>query len=94
MKLSRDGELKAPKPGRRRAGGRLNATQAARIRALMVAKMPDQLKLPFYLWTREAVARLIEREYGVTVSPTTVGALPQGMGYERAQARASCIRKE
>jgi transposase len=42
--------------------------------------MPDQLKLPFYLWTREAVARLIEREYGVTVSPTTVGRYLKAWG--------------
>lgn len=53
MKLSRDGGLKALKPGkrgRRPGGGRLNATQAVRIRTLIVGKMPDQLKLPFYLW--------------------------------------------
>jgi transposase len=65
MKLSRDGGLRALKPGkrgRRPGGGRLNARRAARIRALIIGKMPDQLKLPFYLWTREAVALLIERE--------------------------------
>lgn len=76
MKLARDGGLKALKPGkrgRRPGGGRLNATQATRIRGLVVGKMPDQLKLPFYLWTREAVAHLIDREYGITVSLTTVG---------------------
>src|ERR1017187_4731691 len=68
MKLSRDGGLWALKPGkrgRRPGGGRLNPTQAARIRTLIIGKMPDQLQLPFYLWTREAVAHLIEREYGI-----------------------------
>lgn len=83
MKRSRDGGLRALKPGkrgRRPGGGRLNATQAARIRVLIVGKMPDQLKLPFYLWTREAVARLIEREYGITVSPTTVGRYLKAWG--------------
>jgi transposase len=43
------------------------------LRALIVGKMPDQLKLPFYLWTRAAVVSLIEREYGVVVSLTSVG---------------------
>jgi transposase len=65
MRLARDGglrALKAGKRGRRPGGGRLNARRAARIRALIIGKMPDQLKLPFYLWTREAVALLIERE--------------------------------
>jgi hypothetical protein len=38
----------------------LNVRQAARIRALIVGTMPDQLAMPFYLWTRESVASLIE----------------------------------
>lgn len=51
--------------------------------------MPDQLKLPFYLWTREAVARLIEREYGIAVPwLTTVGRFLSRVGNERAEARA------
>ena len=54
-------------------GGRLKPAQAERIRLQTIGKMPDQLKLPFYLWTRAAVALLIEREYRVVVSQTTVG---------------------
>ena len=93
MKLSRDGglrALKSGKRGRRPGGGRLNATQAARIRALIIGKMPDQLKLPFYLWTREAVASLIEREYGITVSQTTVGRYLKvwGMSAQKPVRRA------
>src|SRR5712692_4936679 len=83
MKLARDGglrALKAGKRGRRPGGGRLNARRAARIRALIIGKMPDQLKLPFFLWTREAVARLIEREYGIAVSQTTVGRYLKAWG--------------
>lgn len=76
MHLERHGGLRAlrlKRRGRRPGGGRLSALQASRIRRTLIDKMPDQLKLPFYLWTREAVARLIGREYGVTVSLTTVG---------------------
>ena len=83
MKLNREGGLRAlrsGKRGRRPGGGRLNARQAARIRALIVDKMPDQLRLPYYLWTRESVANLIEREYGVLVSPTTVGRYLKAWG--------------
>jgi len=83
MRLDREGGLRALKlkrRGRRPGDGRLNAKQAARLRALIIDKMPDQLKLPFYLWTREAVARLIDREYGISVSRTTVGRYLQAWG--------------
>lgn len=40
---------------------------------MIIDAMPDQLKLPFYLWTRAAVASLIRREYGIEVSLTTLG---------------------
>ena len=83
MRLSRSGGLKAlrlGKRGRRAGSGHLGQQQAARIRSLIVGKMPDQLKLPFYLWTREAVARLIEREYDIAVSPTSVGRYLKAWG--------------
>jgi hypothetical protein len=52
----------------RPSGGRhLTRSRAARIQALIVGKMPDQLKLPFYLWTRAAGASLIQRTYGIAV---------------------------
>lgn len=35
--------------------------------------MLEQLKLPFYLWTREAVRRLILREHGVKLALSSVG---------------------
>jgi len=81
--LDKAGGLRALKPkkrGRRAGEGRLNPAQAARIRQLIVGKMPDQLKLPFYLWTRAAVAALIEREHGVAVSLTTIGRYLQAWG--------------
>lgn len=81
--LDKAGGLRALQPkrrGRRAGEGRLDGTQSGRIRALIVGKLPDQLKLPFYLWTRAAVASLIEREFGVTVSLTTVGRYLKAWG--------------
>lgn len=75
-RLDREGGLRAltlQRRGRRPGGGHLSAQRAARIRSMIVGKLPDQLKLPFYLWTRAAVASLITREYGVAVSLVTVG---------------------
>lgn len=83
MRLDREGGLRALKlkrRGRRPGEGRLNAKRAERIRALIIGKMPDQLKLPFYLWTRAAVASLIAREYGITVSLVTVGRYLKAWG--------------
>jgi transposase len=41
---------------------------------------PDQLKLPFALWTREAVAKLLARKFGVKVSVWTVGRYLRNWG--------------
>ncbi len=83
MALDRTGGLRALKQkvrGRRAGEGRLQPAQSARIRQLIIDSLPDQLKLPFYLWTRAAVVSLIEREYGISVSLTTVGRYLAGWG--------------
>lgn len=74
--LDKQGGLPALAPkvrGRRPGDGRLTAAQAARIRQQILDRMPDQLKLGFFLWTRAAVVALIARTFDVTVSLTTVG---------------------
>jgi transposase len=83
MALDRAGGLRALQPkrrGRRAGEGRLTPAQSTRIRQLIIDSLPDQLKLSFYLWTRAAVVALIEREYGVSVSLTTVGRYLNGWG--------------
>lgn len=42
---------------------------------------PEQLKLPFFLWTREAVALLIKRRFGVQLSVWTVGRYLKRWGF-------------
>jgi transposase len=82
--------LRAKRRGRPIGGGRLNVKQAARLRALVIGRMPEQLKLPFYLWTRAAVAELIAREYGIRVSLTSVGRYLKdwGMSPQKPMKRA------
>jgi transposase len=65
----------AAKPRGRRVGeaGKLSTKQCERMRALIVGKMPEQLKLPFYLWTRAAVRELVKRECAVSLSLSSVG---------------------
>jgi transposase len=72
--------LRPGKRGRRPGSGHLSHRQAVRIRKLIIERMPDQLALPFYLWTRESVARLIEREYGIKVSKWAAGRYLKAWG--------------
>lgn len=64
-----------PKRRGRRAGeaSALGVRQMKRIETIVLGKMPDQLRLPFYLWTREAVGALIVREYGLSLSAASIG---------------------
>lgn len=59
----------------RPVGGRLKQKQAGQIVKLVVDRMPEQLKLPFVLWSREAVAALIEKRFNLRLSLSTVGRL-------------------
>ena len=64
--------LKAKKRGRPK-GGSLLPWQAAQIVRSITDRTPDQLKLPFYLWTREAVGGLIKKRFSIQLSVWTVG---------------------
>ncbi len=75
VKAHREGGAKAlrAKPKGRPKGGALFPRQAAQITKAIVDHCPEQLKLPFYLWTRQAVGQLIERRFGIRLSIWTVG---------------------
>jgi transposase len=60
---------------------RLAGHQAATIVKLITDRTPDQLKLPFALWTREAVRDLIAQRYAIHVSVRTVGRYLQRWGF-------------
>jgi len=64
--------LKAKKRGRK-PGSSLKGHQAATIVRLIKDRCPDQLKLPYALWTREAVADLIDERYNIRLSVSTIG---------------------
>jgi transposase len=63
-----------------RIGGRkvgeerlLSAEQEALVRKLIADKTPDQLKMTYALWTRAAVAELIEARFGIRLQVRTMG---------------------
>ena len=61
---------RGPAPG---TGRCLTAKQEAQVRALISQHTPDELGLPFALWSRAAVRELIERRCGVRRGVCTTG---------------------
>ena len=66
------------RPGEQKA---LTPRQEALIGRLIVDQCPDQLKLPFALWTREAVGQLIERKTGIRLSLSAISLYLAAWGF-------------
>ncbi len=73
--------LTPKRPGRPKCGGRLKGWQAATIVNIIKDHCPDQLKMPFALWTREAVRDLIHMRFGIRYSVGMVGRLLRRWGF-------------
>jgi transposase len=70
------------KRGRRHGEQRtLTAEQESTIKRHLVDKRPDQLKLSFALWNREAVRLLIQQECGFIMPIRTVGEYLKRWGF-------------
>ena len=61
---------RGPKVGVHR---RLTLRQEQAVQKAITDTTPDQLKLPFALWTRVAIAQLIARRYGIALPVRTMG---------------------
>jgi transposase len=76
----------------RRAGEQaaLSEHQQQEVITVVRETTPDQLGLPGFLWTRDAVAELIAQRYGLWLARTTVGAYLRGWGFspQKPQHRA------
>ena len=59
----------------------LTAPQENAMRKFIQDKSPDQLKLPYALWTRAAVAQLIEERIGVKLAVRTIGKYLKRWGF-------------
>ena len=78
---SGDSGLAARKRGSQGRRGKLKGWQAAAICNLIRDHHPEQLKLPFVLWTSEAVQRLIARRFSVRLSARSVRRYLEGCGF-------------
>ena len=69
---------RGPEPG---TGALLQAEQEAEIRALVCQHTPDELGLPFALWSRVAVRALVEQRAGVRLAVRTTGTYLARWGF-------------
>jgi transposase len=91
--------LKVDERGRPK-GKELTSKQEQEVRRMITDKQPEQLKLPFGLWTRSNVSELIFEQYGIRRSLTQIGRYlkewgftPQKPIYKAYQQQGKLVRK-
>jgi transposase len=72
--------LKIHKRGRPK-GTQLQPWQSAQIVNLIKNSCPDELSMPFFLWTRESVRLLITNKFNIKLSKWTVGRYLANWGF-------------
>jgi len=74
--------LKLGNRGRPKGSSRmLSARQEKAVQKLITDKTPDQLKMPFALWTRSAIRQLVIDRYGVRLATRTLGSYLKRWGF-------------
>jgi len=85
--------LKVQKRGRPK-GCQLLPWQSAQIVSLIKDSCPDQLSMPFYLWTRESVGALIKSKFGISISKWTVGRYLTKWGFSSQKPARRAIEQD
>jgi len=86
--------LAAKKRGRKPGHTLLTAAQTKRVVGWVRDACPDQLKLPFFLWTQEAVQALIKKRLGKEVSRSTAGRLMRANGFSSQKPTRRAFEKD
>jgi len=74
--------LKEVKRGRKKGYGKLlNPAQELEVQKMIIDTMPEQLKLPYALWTRKAIKDLIIRTYKIDIAIRTMGDYLRSWGF-------------
>jgi transposase len=96
VRRSGEAALAGGRRGRRPGGQKaLSPEQERKIRRLIADGCPDQLKLPFTLWTRQAVGALVARETGARLSASALGRALRAWGFTAQRpARQAVERRE
>jgi transposase len=74
-------------------GIQLKPWQSAQIVKIIRNYCPDQLSMPFYLWTRESVAVLIKDKFKISVSKWTVGRYLAKWGFSSQKPARRAIEQ-
>jgi len=73
--------IKPKKRGRKQGEGKLlTPEQEKHVRKLIIDKTPDQMKLSFMLWTRQAISELIFDLYGIKLQLRCITNYLKGWG--------------
>lgn len=81
--LKHGDECLVPKiKGRKKGDGKfLSDERESEVRKLITDSTPDQMKMPFALWNRQAVQELIYSRYGISLVITAVGKYLKKWGF-------------
>jgi transposase len=63
------------------SGRTLTSEQEREVQRLIRDRTPDQLKMVYALWTRQAVAELIRDRYGIELAVRTMGLYLERWGF-------------
>ena len=80
--------------GRPSGGSKLGRWQAGWVARVVVDHCPDQLKLPFVLWTRRAVQALIRDRFNVVLSVNMVGIYLKRWGFTPQKPMRRAFEKD
>jgi len=62
-------------------GTQLQPWQSAQIVKIIKNSCPDELSMPFFLWTRESIGLLIKKKFNIKLSKWTVGRYLANWGF-------------
>lgn len=74
-------------------GTQLKSWQCAQIVYLIKNHNPDELSMPFFLWTRESVGLLILKKFGIKLSKWTVGRYLSNWGFSPQKPARKAIEQ-
>lgn len=91
-KYSGEKGLKIDNRGRPK-GTQLKPWQCAQIVVLIKNYCPDELSMPFFLWTRDSVGSLILKKFGIKLSKWTVGRYLAKWGFSSQKPSRRAIEQ-